>query len=66
MIGKVNNYLHVTDNTAQTWLISEIYQSYKKFNVEDILFVEIRRNKDNTLELHSISCLKKGSLDNWI
>jgi len=64
VIGNEDYYLHITDNTAQTWLNAEIYQGFKKFNVGDVLFVEICRNSDNTLTLQSISCLEKCSSDN--
>ncbi len=66
IIGMEQFFLHITDNSAQTWLNAEIYKGYKQFNVDDIIFVEICRNKDNTVTLQSINCLERGSSsDDW-
>ncbi|MGE7843639.1 hypothetical protein ACQKNX_23020 [Lysinibacillus sp. NPDC093712] len=66
IIGMEEFFLHITDNSAQTWLNAEIYKGYKQFNVDDIIFVEICRNKDNTVTLQSINCLERGSSsDDW-
>ncbi len=61
VIGKEENYLHIADSTAQTWINAEIYNGYKEFNVNDLIFIEICRNADNTLTLHTINCLERGT-----
>lgn len=64
IIGMDDFHLHITDNSAQTWLNAEIYKGYKQFNVDDIIFVEICRNTDNTITLQSINCLERGYSNN--
>lgn len=61
VIGKEEFYLHIADSTAQTWVNAEIYNGYKEFNVGDLIYVEICRNSDNTLTLHTINCLERGT-----
>lgn len=60
VIGKEQEYLHVADNTARTWINAEYFVD-KKIRIGDILFIGVERSKDG-LKVETLNILER-SLD---